>query len=454
MYLLKRFFQLLVVATLALPFCCYIGDSSASAGERPRSEAFRKELNKAVSSMNVTFEASSQALTTVLNQMIGNEIYNGATKTNGLTANILRKGPITVTAANNYLYLTIPVSMSLRYGGFKTPDIFSALKLKLTAKITPDWNLNAEIYYMGLSDLFAEEMGIGPLSIKPRSIIEGITQPLQKVMSDVISRKINEKYSLKAEMEKVWNAAQKPVLLDKGYSTWLKITPQEIMLYPLYAGNNQVKLSLGLKSFAEVVVGPAPAAMPAVPLPGLKLGVNSDKCFRIALNTELFYKDILAIAAPLLLDRELGSDGESIILKHLDIHGRGDKLVVDVETTGSYNGVFSLTCKPSFNPQTNIFSVEDVDFDMSSRNLLLKSANWLLHGKIRGIIQEDINMGLAQRMRQVHEMAQTAMDQVKLADHIFLKGRVKEIKLNAVVVQTDKISVQVYAEGESTVHFQ
>jgi hypothetical protein len=451
---LKGLLPLFVSATIAFTFCSCFWAGSASAVERPRSAAFRTELKRAVSNMNVTFEASSQTLTTVLNQMIGSEIYRGSTKTNGLTADIVRNGPITLTAADNCLYFSVPISMSLWYGGFQTPAVSSKLKFKLIPKITPEWKLHAEISYMGLSDLFAGETGIGMLSINPRSLIEGLIQPLQKAMSDLISKKINEKYSLKAEMEKVWIAAQKPVLLDKNYRTWLKITPQEVLLYPLCAARNQVTLSLGLKSFAEVVVGPEPVPPTPVRLPDLKLGTNSDKGFRIALNTDIFYKDILNISAPLLLNRELGSDGKSIILKQLDIFGNGDKLAVKVEAAGSYNGIFNLTCRPQFNPQTNVFSVEDVDFDMDTQSFLLKSAAWLFHSRIRSIIRESINMNLTQRMQQVREMAQKAMDQVKLNDHIFLKGNVKDVKLHDVVVQKDKISIQVYAEGETTIHFK
>ena len=452
MRVLKKLLPLSISVTLAFTFCtCF---AAGPAGERPQYESSHAELKRAVSSVNITFEASSRTLTTALNQMIGTEIYRGSTKTSGLTADIVRTGPITLTAADNCLYFTVPVMMSLWYGGFQSPAVSSKLKFKLNPEITPDWKLHAEISYMGLSDLFAEEMGGGLLSIKPRSIIEGMTQQLQKAMSDLISKKINEKDSLKAEMEEVWFAAQKPVLLDKNYRTWLKITPQEVMLYPICAAHNQVKLSLGLKSFAEVVIGPEPVPPAPVPLPALKLGTNSDQSFRIALNTDIFYKDILNISAPLLLNRELGSDGKSIILKQLDIYSSGDKLAVKVEAAGSYNGIFSLTCRPSFNPQTNVFSVEDVDFDMDTQNLLTKSAAWLLHSRIRSIVQENINMNLTQRMQQVREMAQKAMDQVKLTDHIFLKGRVKDVKLHDVLVRKDKISIQVYAEGEATIHFQ
>jgi uncharacterized protein DUF4403 len=444
----------LVLATLALALSTCSGGKPSSAAERPKDEAFRTLQKKEMSSLNVPIEASSDEVGKALNQAIRKELYKGSTKTRGLTADILRNGPIAVSAADNYLYFTVPITMSLSYGMFETPAIPLKLKFKAIARITPDWKLHTEIYYMGLSDLLAEEIGIGPLSIKPRSIVEGITQPVQKVLSELISKKINDMFPLKTQIAKVWNAAHKPVLLDRNYSAWLKLTPREVMLYPLYAQNNRVRLSVGINSFAELVVGPEPASQPPVPLPNLKLVNTFDKNFRIAMNADLFYRDILNIASPLLLNKEFDSDGKTIIIKDLDLYGNGDKLIVKLETKGSLDGVFYLTGKPRFDPRTNIFSVEDVDFDMQTQSLLLQSADWFLHGTIKGMIQEKLNMDLTQRLEQSREMARKAIAQVQLVDHVLLKGDIKTLKFSDVLVQKDKISIQVYTEGESAIFFQ
>jgi hypothetical protein len=319
----------------------------------------------------------------------------------------------------------------------------------MTVRFTPDWKLHAEIYYLGISDLFAGSAGLGPFSIKPRSIIEGITDPLQKVMSDLISRRLNEKYSLRSKVEQAWNASRQPVLLDGNYSAWLKITPVEVVLYPLYAYNNRIKLSLGLNSLADMVIGPRPPSTEPAPLPELKFAKAGDRGFRVALNTDLFYRDILRIADPLLLNKELGTDGRSIILKDLDIYGKDDRLIVKADAVGSYEGVFYLTCRPSFDARTGIFSVEDVDFDMSTRNVLLKTAGWLLHSRIRTIIAEKISMNLSQRLEQTRRAAQESLHDVKLSDHIFLKGRVDSVRLHDVMVQADKICIQLYTEGDA-----
>ena len=441
------------LSLFAMPPCSFAEVTPLTA-ERPKAEAFRTELKKETSTLNIPIEASTDEIAGVLNQTVRKELYKGSTGTSGMTAVVLRNGPIVVSAADNYLYVTLPVAMSLSYGMFETEAIPLKLKFKAKAGITPDWRMHTEITYLGSSDLLAEEVGIGPLSLKPRSIVEGLIQPVQKELSDLIEQKINDLFPLKTQVAEVWNTAQKPVLLDKNYNAWLKLTPREVMLSPLYAQNNRVRLSVGISTFAELVVGSEPAGQPPLPLPDLKPANTFDKTFRIALNTELYYKDLRAIAATLLLDKRFESDGNSIVIKDLDLYGNGEKLVVKLQTEGSLEGVFYLTARPVFDPRTSVFSVKDVDFDMQTRSLLLRSGGWFLYGTIRSMIQEELNMNLTRQLEQARQMAGKALARVQLAEHVFLKGDIKKLRFNDMIVKKDKISIQVYTEGESAVYFQ
>lgn len=443
----------LLLLLLVITLCSCAGVAPLTA-ERPRDEAFRTMLKKELSTLNVSVDASTDDLAKVLNKTVNKNLYKGSTKTRGVAADVVRNGTIVVTASDDFIYVSLPVSMSLGYGMFETKAIAFTLKFKIKPGISADWQLQTEIAYLGLSDLLAEEVGIGPVAFKPRSVVEGITQPVQKMLSNLIAQKINDQFPLKAQIGKVWNLAQKPMQLDKSYNAWLKLTPSEVMLSPLTAQNNRVRISVGISTFAELVVGPEPPARPLLPLPRLKPVNSFDKTFRIALNADLFYKDIRAIAAPLLLNKRFESDGKNIVIKDFDLYGNGDRLVVKLQTQGALDGVFYLTARPLFNPQTNNFSVEDVDFDLQTQNLLHQSADWFLHGTIREMIQEKLNMNLGRQLEQSRQVAGKALARVQLVEHLSLKGDIKNLKFSDMIVLKDKMSLQVYAEGEAGVLLQ
>lgn len=124
---------------------------------------------------------------------------------------------------------------------------------------------------------------------------------------------------------------------------------------------------------------------------------------------------------PLLLNKRFDSGGKSVVIRDFDLYGNGDKLVVKLQTAGSLDGVFYLTAKPLYNQQTGLFSVEDVDFDMQTRSVLLKLADWFLHGSIRGMIQEKLNMNLTEQLEKTRSMAGKALARYAT----FLKGDIK-----------------------------
>jgi len=63
-------------------------------------------------------------------------------------------------------------------------------------------------------------------------------------------------------------------------------------------------------------------------------------------------------------------------------------------------------------------------------------------------------MDLTQRVEQSRELARKAIAQVQLADNIFLRGNIKTLRFSDVLVQKDKISIQVFTDGESAIFVQ
>lgn len=433
------------------PFCS--ADAVPRDIDRPTEETVRTVLKRETSTLNIPVEMTTDELAKLLNQSLQKNLYKGSTKTRGLTADVVRNGPLAVTASGNYLHVTIPATMSLCYGMFETPAIPLTLKFRATAGITPDWRLQTEVHYQGLNDLFAEQIGIGPLSLKPRGIVEEIIQPVQRMLSDTATKKVNTLLPLKSLVARAWNTAQKPILLDKNHGAWLKLTPQEVLMFPLSAQNNRVRLSVGISTFAELVVGPEPAPQPLRPLPNLRLVKSFDKSFRIALNADIFYRDLRAAVAPVLLDKRFDSGGKSITIRDFDLYGNGDRIVVKLETRGSLDGTLHLTARPVFDPKTGIFSVEDVDFDLKTKDVLLNTADWFLHGTIRNMIRDRLNVNLSRQLDHSRQAAGQALARVKLMENVYLKCDINDLKLCDVVVQKDKISIQVYSEGETATVF-
>jgi len=421
------------ILMLASLFLCACAGGSMQAAARPAEGNYRTALRNELSVLNVPLEATSEQFANVLGRLLPKELYKGpvANKISGLTVRLLRNGVPSASGTDNYLHIVVPISMSFSFGMFTTQEIPLKLKFKLNATVAPDWKIITDVHYTGISELLAEEIGIGVLSVKPRNTVDGLVRPLQKLLSDAVSRSINEKINLKAVMESTWREIQQPILLDQTYHAWLKITPREVALQPFYARNNLFRISSGITASAELVVGARPAVGVPAALPPLKVLARPDRNFRIALNMDLPYRDIQRIATPLLLGKDFGTDGKSTIITSFDLYGSGDRIIIRIETRGSLEGTFYLNGKPHFDQESGIFSVSDVDFDMSTRDLLARTADWFLHGAIRSVIQSKLDVSMAQQLKDVREMLQKSVTRVQLHDHLILKGAVTTLKIRS-----------------------
>jgi len=427
-----RFFVGLLCALLSTTSVCYAAVNDS-----------------ALSVINLSVDANTADLSRILNQSLQKELYRGSGAL-GTSVEVLRTGPAVITAANDFVYISLPVQISFGYGMFTSLPLKTELRFK--AKITPttDWWLKTELYYTGLSDGLADSVRLGPLSLNPRSLAEGVSQPLQKLLAPIINAKVNEAIKLREKIAPLWQSAFTPVLVDKNFSAWLKLAPEKVVLGPLQTANNKLHFSVGLVTAAEITLGPKPAAVPARPLPNAQQLSAVDNQFHIRLATDIFFADFVTALNPLLVNQTFGDD-KKITVRSFTLKGEDGKLVITLTSTGDFDGELTLIAKPVYDPQLNVLSFENVDFDTKNAGLFIGVGSWLFSGTIRDTIKEKLNSSIVSQLESVRLKASSVLAGVPIGEHILLSGSVSSLKLGESVVANDRLFVQVLVEGTSNI---
>jgi hypothetical protein len=401
------------------------------------------------SSINISVESTAADLATIVNQSLPKELYKGQGGM-GTSVTVLRTGPVAVSANDNFVYLTLPVQLTFSYGLFESYPLRAGLRFKARVNVTPDWRLKTELYYTGLSDNLADTFNIGPLSMKPKSMVENIVQPVQRLLAPIIDSKINDTVQLKAKIAPLWQNAFAPKLVSKEFSAWLKLTPEKIVMSPLLASNNKIKVSIGVITGAEITVGPKPAAAPVKPLPPVQQLACFDKSFHIQLGADIYFADLVTALNPVLLDKTFGDD-KKITIKSFNLKGEDGRLVVVLTATGDFNGELTLFAKPVYSPENNTLTFDDVDFDTKNAGWLISAGSWLFSSPIRNTIRTKLDSAAVEQLEKARLKASSALSSVRLAEHVTLTGTVKSLSLGEAAVLDDRLSVQVVAQGETGV---
>jgi hypothetical protein len=152
----------------------------------------------------------------------------------------------------------------------------------------------------------------------------------------------------------------------------------------LFARNDSLYVYLGL-SAKPVITFEKPNEINTV-VPTIR-DFSQRQGFSIFLDAVLNYDSLSNLLNQNLGGKEFdlnkGPVKKKFIFRDFKLIGQGsDKLVIRVNFGGSNEGTFYLTGKPVYDKAAHVLDIKDMDFDIKSKNALLKTAEWLFSKRI------------------------------------------------------------------------
>ena len=211
-------------------------------------------------------------------------------------------------------------------------------------------------------------------------VMKGLKEEL-----DLAKKAIQDSFGivdLKPQVQQLWNK------LNVSYSLyglgWLKINPQKIRLASLFARNDSLNILLGMT--AKPVISFEKSADLMTLVPDIDNSVSKPG-FNIFLDAVLNYDSLSTIINAQLKGKEFdfanGKVKKTVVIDDCRIYGAGnERLIIKMSFSGSNSGIAYFTGKPFYDAGKKMIEVRDIDFDVKTKNLLLKSADWLFNKRI------------------------------------------------------------------------
>jgi hypothetical protein len=208
-------------------------------------------------------------------------------------------------------------------------------------------------------------------------VMNGLKEELDEAKADM--EKNFGLYDLRPKLQQVWDQ------LNKAYSLygfgWLQINPLKIRVNNLFVKNDSVTINIGLAAKPLISLEKLQEHLTVVP----NISDFSDRTgFNIFLDAVLNYDSLSNIVSSQLKDKRFDiTSSKYIIIKDCILYGmNNERLIIKVSFEGSEKGLFYLTGKPAYDGSTKIIELRDLDFDIRSKNTLLKTAAWLFNKRI------------------------------------------------------------------------
>jgi hypothetical protein len=182
-------------------------------------------------------------------------------------------------------------------------------------------------------------------------------------------------------------------------------------------------------------------------LPQFRSVARQPQQFNLNIAADVTYEKIAEMAKMQLLNKTFSEGGNSITILGINVYGSEGRIVCAADVTGTKKGKVYFTGKLIYNPETKSLEVLEPEFDIRTRNALVKSANWLLHGMILKKISPFLSYPLIQDLEYSKIEANKMLQNYSLYQGISVSGKLDSLAVTDVNMIPGAVRIQANIKG-------
>jgi hypothetical protein len=250
------------------------------------------------------------------------------------------------------------------------------------------------------------------IKINVTKLADNILQKRRGDIQTIIDKAVRDELQLNKEVRKIWTDMQNPLRISKKPAElWLVPKPFSVATSPVRGGKNAIIVPIRIAFRVGTKIGEKPLLAEREPLPRLMRRDSLAGESSLHVLTFVSYQDINRVLSETVKNDKINLSGRKLTIKNAVISGGGKSLILKTDVTGIVNGTLYFRGKPNYDTLTNTLNVQNLDFDVQTRETLMKTADWLLHDSLRDTLQAVTVVPLSGEIAQLPTKIQTAFEQ-------------------------------------------
>ena len=293
--------------------------------------------------------------------------------------------------------------------------------------------------------VFVEPCLLDGLGFDATPVLKAVLQPRLAALAQGIDRIVRERTEAKQRAETVWQKLQEPI--EFGPNHWLLFQPRDARVSPITSNGTLVLLtSVNLVAEPRLVSSPKPEPA-TIPLPPLQLAPIPLEGFHLALPIVVDYGRINRRLEQEMVGQQFQAPfGDTLKVEGVQLYGSGDKLILALQVSGAVNGTMYATGTPVFEEGLGRLKFADLDFTVDTRNVLMRSADWMFHQNILSAMKSDAFIDLSSQLQTLRSRLETALTR-DLGPGARLEGEITTIRPRGVYPTEGGVEIHLVAEG-------
>lgn len=413
--------------------------------------------------ISLPISLSYQTIREAVAKNLGTTLYEDASFTDNdgdnVKIKVVQNGNLHLNGYQDFLKISLPVHVFFtgRYVACGIcPEIIKSTDFMMEADIVSkiglnsSWALTTQTESKGFSITKDPYMNLGPLNINIRTVVEQLLKNQLAELAKMIDRTVREQVVLKKYAEQAWKELQKPILADSTYNAWLYFVPKAFILSPLRADKDRLGINGALLTEINTKLGDKPVVRETA-LPGLTLKDEVPSGFKIDLLAEIDFKEATRQARLAFKDSTFEvSAKKRVTVNDIEIFGRGNEIYIKVQMSGALRAVVFLKGKPAFDQERQEMYFQHLDYELNTRQVLLKSASWLLKGTLKKKMDAAFRYPVKQDLDAAATAVRSYLSGYNYRNLLEIKGSLRSLTLRDVGSDDEVIRARFSAEGKAS----
>lgn len=272
-------------------------------------------------------------------------------------------------------------------------------------------------------------------------------KPLEEVCG-FIDRKVSQ-LAIRPYVDSLWRQLQLPIAVS-GLG-FLHLQPQSIAIDEIQFNNQTISTNLFLSAQPEMYSVSPETKSTAVPNLSVFKGTEG---FRVPVGFYLRYDSLNAQIAGRFEPIVLKQKRKELVVNKVEIIGpKNDQLLLAIDFGGRQKGRLYLLGDPVIDVAKGQFTFQNLSFSLESRNVLLKSASWVLNGPISKQLEEKLQMDISTLLAEINTEMNDAINQsTRLSNGQKLRtvGRFSHLEVHEIDYLRDVLFIELLLSGRLT----
>jgi hypothetical protein len=454
---MKKILSLFLIITLVAACKTHV---DPSAPDLVKNTEYQPELSIINIPVEIPIKLLEDSLNAQINGLIVDDQSYDTPEKDDLKIKVWINGRIKTGTMNDVFYSMIPLKVwaQARYDACDfcptieketnfEPTVYFSTKLS----VSKDYRVVTTTTSNGFTWVVEPKIYIAGIGISIKSMVEKELDKTLKNSAKEMDRNISNGFDLRSQVQGIWNQLHTPIMVDSASQTYLKIKPKEFFMSPIKSTTKSLKLNLGVRAFLESYTGTKPEAATIPALPDLKNDAVADNSFYVNLTSRITYAEANKLANQSMANQSYQMGKKTVVVDSLHLSGNNNKLVVKTYVSNGINGMVYLCCRPEYDMEKSLLAMKDVDFDINTKNVLYKSAAWMIDGLFSKKLESKLVFKMSGQLDSIKTQINTQIADYRYQNLFTLKGKLDKLEVKGIYMEPDGIRVALSARGSANI---